>query len=64
MSNAVPIIAYYFAIAITNRECKKPRNLLIPKDFRIAIWKLQRYVLSFTSSILSKFVALVLFLYI
>ena len=58
MSNAVPIIAYYFAIAITNRECKKTRW----DNFGIAIWKLQRYVLSFTSSILSKFVALVFFL--
>ena len=28
MSNAVPIIAYYFAIAITNRECKKTEESL------------------------------------
>ena len=28
MSNAVPIIAYYFAIAITNREGKKTEESL------------------------------------
>ena len=50
MSNAVPIIAYYFAIAITNREGKKTEE------------SLDSEVLSFTSSILSKFVALVFFL--